>query len=161
MPPARIVSRCALALAIGLISFAAAVACTGGDPASPSVPAGEIAVWTNTDADADILEAQAVYTKEAAVCVPGGIPDACPSPPPSWMTNVRFIILERCSPCHFPNGVDDSKRDLSTYENVHSRSGSILSSVSYCVMPPLDSGQLTPSERESLFGWLVCAAPDN
>jgi len=77
------------------------------------------------------------------------------------MNSIRIILETRCSPCHFPNGVDDVKHDFSTYQNDHNGSGSIFSSVLGCYMPPSDSGALTPTERETLFAWLVCGAPNN
>lgn len=77
------------------------------------------------------------------------------------MNYVKNIIRARCSPCHFPNGVDDSKRDYSTYQSVASRFGSVLTSVAGCHMPPCDSGAPTLAEREALLAWLVCGAPNN
>jgi hypothetical protein len=171
----QIVSACAVARTIALLSFGTVTACSGGDPASPSLPGAvpvgadagapsmgaDASATPDADASADVLEDQAVETTVEAACTPGGVPNACPSPPPSWMNTVRIVIETRCSPCHFPDGVDDSRRDYSTYQSVHMKFGEILDSVATCQMPPPDAGQLTAAQRESLLAWLVCAAPDN
>ena len=156
MLSSRIVSRCAVSRAIALVCFGAVTACSGGDPASPSLPGTE----TASDAGAGALADQALDTADAGIC-PRDWPDACPLPAPSWMNSVRIIVEERCAPCHFPGGVDDVTHDYSNYQNDHNGSGSIFSSVAGCHMPPADSGPLTHAERETLFAWLVCGAPDN
>jgi hypothetical protein len=164
MLTARIDSRCAFACAtITLVSFGMVTACSGGDPASPSL--SEV-VYVAPDAAVDVgvdvaLDQALADITEAASCPRGDLPNACPSPAPSWMNSVRNIISTRCGPCHFPAGVDDPKRDFSTYQSVHLNSGSILASVAGCAMPPPDSGAPTLAERETLLAWLVCAAPDN
>jgi hypothetical protein len=77
------------------------------------------------------------------------------------MNDVQGIIDHRCSPCHFPGGIEYPKWDFSIYANVRQSFGSILSNVYACNMPPADAAPPTPEERQMLLAWLVCAAPDN
>ena len=164
-------SRCLLlAYSAAPLCLAAVAACVGGDPASPSVEE-----WTTfasgagvgvrdagadapTDVTSDILESASCET----VSCPQDWPDACPSPAPSYMTYVRNIIVAGCSPCHFPNGVDDARRDYSTFQRVQHSSSEMWNSVATCHMPPCDAGALARADRQALLAWLLpCGAPNN
>jgi hypothetical protein len=98
---------------------------------------------------------------EAATSCPNDLPDTCPMPTPSYAGSVSAIITDKCNGCHADGGVGQSTEDFSTYDRIHSRRGPMLNQVYACLMPPPDAGQLTPSERAQLLGWLVCEAPDN
>jgi hypothetical protein len=97
---------------------------------------------------------------EAGAC-PNDLPDTCPTPTPSYAGSVSGIITNRCNGCHADGGVGQSTEDFSTYDRIHSHRGPMLNQVYACVMPPPDAGQLTPTERAQLLGWLVCEAPNN
>jgi hypothetical protein len=89
------------------------------------------------------------------------IPDGCPSPEPSWQSTVQPIIDRRCNGCHGDGGVQRSTRDFTTYGGVSRNSGSILTQVFSCKMPPPDAAAPSASERDALLGWLLCGAPNN
>jgi hypothetical protein len=122
-------------LLLALVAFA----CTSSSSSSP------------TDAGADTAP---------AVC-PNDLPDNCPTPTPSYATDVKGIIDDKCNGCHANGGVGQSTEDFSTYDRIHSRRGPMLNQVYGCKMPPPDAGQLTADERAKLLGWLVCDAPNN
>jgi uncharacterized membrane protein len=88
----------------------------------------------------------------------------CPSPPPSWATDVEAIIHTRCSPCHFDGGagtLSPYNADYSTYQGVAAHQILIHTVLAACQMPPPDAGQLTTQEKQTLLEWVVCGAPDN
>ena len=92
---------------------------------------------------------------------PNDLPASCPTPTPSYSATVAAIIQDRCNGCHANGGPGQSTEDFSTYDQIHSRRGPMLTQVYSCLMPPPDAGQPTPAERAALLGWLVCEAPDN
>jgi uncharacterized membrane protein len=91
---------------------------------------------------------------------PNDVPDTCDmTSVPSYQTDVAPIIDAHCTRCHAPGGSESSK-DLSTYAGVQKWASEVLFQVSTCRMPP--SGDAPSSdERQVLFAWLVCGAPDN
>jgi hypothetical protein len=161
------------------IALSAGMACTAGDPASPSysgsswIPlARGVDAQAETHPDSDTywdgpsdtpfdMNAEIATDVVEASCPRGDLPDACPSPAPSWMNDVQGIVNHRCSPCHFPGGVEFPRVDFSSYAKVHQSFGSILNNVYACIMPPPDAAAPTPEERKALLAWLVCMAPDN
>jgi len=84
----------------------------------------------------------------------------CPSPQPSYATDVRPILNARCTTCHSPGG-KEAVRDLTTYSGVFSQRQAVLTQVYSCRMPPSDAPQPAAQERSVLVGWLVCGAPNN
>jgi hypothetical protein len=86
----------------------------------------------------------------------------CPSPAPSYATDVSPIFQTYCVRCHGPGG-QESIKPLTSWTEVNSRYGSVLQQVFYfCAMPPATEPQLTdPAARAALLGWLECMAPDN
>ncbi len=96
-----------------------------------------------------------------AACASEGPPSTCPSPGPSWSNEVSEIFAARCSPCHFPGGVEDSAEDYSTYAGVSRVSGTIEGQIASCAMPPSDAGALSSADRATLLAWIVCGAQDN
>ena len=156
----------------------AASACAGGGnanaPASDGVEAaadvradGADAVTDVIDGGAGVDDASADIALDAAFdsadepSCPTDWPDACVLPIPSWMNSVQRTVNNFCYPCHFPNGLEYPRVDLSSYKAVHGISGGVLGLVKACAMPPPDAAQPTPAEREALVAWLVCAAPNN
>jgi hypothetical protein len=97
--------------------------------------------------------------EDAAEGCPKVIVDGCAPAPPSW-ASVDSILVNRCSPCHFPGGVEGAVWNFSNFAHVHALSGSMLDNVLACAMPPPDAGGLPPDERGTLIAWLSCGAPD-
>lgn len=94
-------------------------------------------------------------------CTAEAPPSTCPSAVPSWSTEVSEIFAVRCSPCHFPGGVQASAEDYSTYAGVARVTGTIEGQVASCAMPPSDAGALSSGDRAALLTWIVCGAPNN
>ncbi len=122
--------------------LAAIAAACASDPASP----------------APVVDGGAAL--DAGGC-PSDLPAACPSPPPSYASDVAPIIAARCYPCHAPGGVAASKHELSSYDRVFAQRSAVLNQVYACAMPPKDAAPPAASERQKLLGWLVCKAPNN
>lgn len=97
---------------------------------------------------------------DAPTC-PRDLPDACPSPPPSFKGEIAGIIARRCGACHTDGGVAQPTHDFSTYEKIAAQRSAMLNQVYGCRMPPADASAPDPAERAALLGWLVCRAPDN
>ena len=94
-------------------------------------------------------------------CPDGGYP-TCPSPPPSWQTQVRPIVDVWCAPCHFNGGSGTGKGfDFSTLEGFRHGLDIELTDLQGCTMPPADAAALSLADREMLLEWLVCSGPDN
>jgi len=85
----------------------------------------------------------------------------CPSPPPSYKTDVEPIIASRCFPCHAPGGVEVSAINLSTYAGVHQHAPDVLPQIQSCRMPQAGSPPLTVDELTTFLEWLHCSAPNN
>ena len=90
-------------------------------------------------------------TPTADAGCPQDLPAACSSAAPSYDAAIAPLVAQRCLGCHGPGGVAYPQRDLSTYPALFQRRGIALNQVYGCVMPPLDAGQLTPSERAELL----------
>jgi hypothetical protein len=85
---------------------------------------------------------------------------ACPQGDvPSYATEIAPILTNACVPCHSPNG--SAGFSETTYADVHSQLGSILSQVAICAMPPLNGPAMTDAQRVALTAWLKCGGPDN
>jgi hypothetical protein len=90
------------------------------------------------------------------------LPASCPSPVPSWTTDVQPAIERSCAPCHLPGGIAAPLHDFSMYAGVYGQRGSVLGAVSSCRMPLAGgAAPLAPADREKLLAWLVCGAPQN
>ena len=89
------------------------------------------------------------------------LPNSCPSPAPSYGTEVAPLIQERCLQCHGPGGTAYPARDFTTYDKVFAQRVDILAQVNSCLMPPFNGTPLSADERKILLGWLVCKAPQN
>ena len=85
---------------------------------------------------------------------------ACPDAgAPSYQSEILPILREACIPCHSPSGT--AGYDETSYAQVHSQFGAMLSQVAICAMPPLNGPQLSDAQRIALTAWLKCSAPDN
>jgi uncharacterized membrane protein len=123
---------CANAL-LGIVAAAAAVVANGCSS-------------SNTPADAS-----------GSACVSSS---SCPEEDvPSYKTEIAPILQAACVPCHSPTGTAGFNQ--TTYADVSSQAGSILSQVAICAMPPLNGPALSSAERIALTAWLRCGAPDN
>jgi len=98
------------------------------------------------------------------------LPSMCPPVVPSYKSDIASIVARRCSPCHFPGGVEVSVLDMSTYGGVVNAESAIVNQVAMCLMPPTEgipsravqpAPNLCDSERVALLAWLVCGAPNN
>jgi hypothetical protein len=91
---------------------------------------------------------------------PNDVPPTCPSPVPSYATEVAPIIHLRCGGCHTAGGIEEF-RSFDTYQQVLDNRFGMLSQLSQCLMPPFDQPQPTAAERQAIFGWIKCDSPDN
>jgi hypothetical protein len=110
---------------------------------------------TPTDAGSDTA------VDDAGSC-PNVLPPACPSPEPSYESDVLPILEQRCYTCHADAGITTSGSDidLGSYSAVYQLRGDILSEVNACEMPPTTAPQPTIEQRTTLLGWLKCGAPE-
>ncbi len=99
----------------------------------------------------------------------------CPPPPlanpdagcPSFSNDVYpNVIKPICVGCHSPDGGEPTMPFL-TYQQVYGKNGQerdeIKNQVFYsCLMPPSNApSMLTDDQRQTLFDWLVCGAPND
>jgi len=82
---------------------------------------------------------------------------SCPTPAPSYATDVGPLIARYCSRCHSPDGGEPSHL-LQGYDDVTSKSqmGEVLFRISSCRMPPEGEPQPTAAEREVILSWFAC-----
>jgi hypothetical protein len=113
-----------------------------------------------TEKDAAVVDDLGGSPDAGVLDCPNDLPQACPTPAPSYVSEVQPLIANRCVPCHSPGGLA-SDRPLDDYTNVYKRRGTVLNEVYTCLMPPADAGQLSDAERKQLLSWLVCDAPNN
>ena len=98
-------------------------------------------------------------TGGAASC-PNDLPASCPTPAPTWSTDVATVIAARCAVCHAPGGAAADK-PLTDHADVFARRSAVLNQIHACKMPPEGASPLTAAERVAIEGWLVCGAPDD
>jgi hypothetical protein len=91
---------------------------------------------------------------------PNDLPQVCPSPIPSYKTDVAPIIQAHCLKCHAPGGQEASK-DFTTYANVSAQKGPILTQFYSCRMPPEGEPRPTEPDRLTFLSWLLCGSPNN
>jgi hypothetical protein len=129
-------------------------ACSTGGPASP-----RLETEFGEDAGTDALALPDVAL--AVACPDAGYP-SCPTPLPSWKTQVQAIVDTSCSPCHFNGGTGTGNGfDYSTSEGLRHGLTIALTNVHTCVMPPSGAAPLSMADWETLLEWLGCGAPDN
>jgi hypothetical protein len=99
-------------------------------------------------------------TASDSVCVPPTA-EACPSAVPSFKTEILPLLEQRCNNCHSPT-IDGGPWPLDTQENVKDWATLLVRDLKECTMPPADGGTDFPApERDKLWAWLICGAPDN
>jgi hypothetical protein len=104
---------------------------------------------------------------QAPSCAGVVVPDACPSPAPSWKNEVEPLIERYCWQCHANGGIDQAQIDLSTYAGAKKYAVTMLQQVDQCLMPnfgatPPPMAYPTVEERNTIIAWAgVCMAPDN
>lgn len=103
-------------------------------------------------------DANAGNVADSGMCG-AAVPQACPSPMPSYQTQIAPLLQTYCITCHSPDGA--AGFDESTYATVNAQLSPILDQVAACQMPPVGSPELPPSDRLTLLDWLVCGGPDN
>jgi hypothetical protein len=99
-------------------------------------------------------------SSDASVC-PQPLPASCPTPAPSYTSQIGLLIARRCVPCHGPGGVAYPARDFTTYDKVHHQRTEMLTQIYGCRMPPAGALPLTAEELRSMQTWFVCGAPNN
>lgn len=78
---------------------------------------------------------------------------------PSFSAEVAPILDARCNNCHAPD-IDGGPWPLDTQKNVKDWSTLLIKDLKECSMPPPGS-PLPAAERDKLWAWLICGAPDN
>lgn len=133
-------------LTIGILAMGIAVGCSSNPSDESDADAGP---------DSAVLDA-------GPACI-DVLPDACPSPAPSYETEVLPIFEQRCYMCHSDAGIvtSGSGIDLGSYDAVYKLRGDIISEVNACKMPLPTAPQPTIEQRTALLGWLKCEAPNN
>jgi hypothetical protein len=101
-------------------------------------------------------------------CMPLDPPATCPSPPPSYKSEIQFVVANDCAraSCHASGGAE-SVHDFTTYKGIYADRLTFAMQVALCPspssgMPPLGYTQPTAAQRLALVTWAsVCGAPDN
>jgi hypothetical protein len=116
--------------------------------------------FTGGDADVDA-------GPEPGQCPQFEFPSTCPTPAPSWQTEVRPLIEKYCGQCHQTGSTAAAQLNLSTYSDVYESRTKCWYQIYQCWMPNVDGSPPplaypTPAERQTMITWLdVCNAPDN
>ncbi len=105
---------------------------------------------------------------DGSACMPVDIPSTCPSPPPSYKSDISFIVANDCAgaKCHSSGGAE-SVHDFTTYKGLYGDHLTVAMQVALCPMassgmPPLGYPQPTTAQRLALVTWAsICGAPDN
>jgi uncharacterized membrane protein len=81
----------------------------------------------------------------------------CPTPAPSYDTDVGPLIARYCSRCHSPDGGNPGHL-LQGYDDVTSKSqmSDVLFQISSCRMPLEGEPQPTAAERDLILSWFAC-----
>jgi len=94
-------------------------------------------------------------------------PSSCPTPPPSWKSQVQPFIQSYCTQCHGPGGIAAAQALLATYQDVKNNRTRAWQQVYSCLMPnagatPAPNAFPTETERQMFVDWAdVCNAPNN
>jgi hypothetical protein len=138
-------------LLLSVLALAAAVAC--GSPNGSS-----------SDAGSDHINATCP-PKPTLTCTD-------PKSPPSYKNEVAAVVMERCSPCHFPGGISEKIEDLSTMAGVANAGTAIINQLVPCDMPPINGNTLynippgtvpglSAEQENTIIQWIVCGEPNN
>jgi len=93
--------------------------------------------------------------------------DTCPSPLPSWKSDVQPLFEAYCLSCHGTGGVAFGQVPLETYQNVFDNRTRAWQQIYQCLMPNLDASVPatsfpTADQRQTMVTWLdPCNAPNN
>jgi hypothetical protein len=96
----------------------------------------------------------------ASTCPGNEVPTACPSPAPSFTTDVLPVIQATCQNCHAPGGQEEII-PLVTYDDVRGRITTVIQQLRNCLMPLAGNGNptITPKQRQTLIAWsTACGA---
>lgn len=94
-------------------------------------------------------------------------PSTCPTPPPSWKTDVQPLVEKYCDQCHGNGSTAASQLNLSTYKDVAANRTKCWYQIYQCWMPNVDGSPPplaypTAGERQTLVTWMdICNAPNN
>lgn len=94
-------------------------------------------------------------------------PSTCPTPAPSWVTEVRPLVEKYCGQCHQTGSTAAAQLNLSTYGDVYENRTKCWYQIYQCWMPNADGSPApmaypTAAERQTMITWMdVCNAPDN
>jgi hypothetical protein len=94
-------------------------------------------------------------------------PSTCPTPPPSWKTDVQPLFETYCDTCHGNGGPAAASVPLATYQDVVDNRTRAWQQIGNCSMPNTDASLPatqfpTAAQRQTMVTWLdVCNAPDN
>ena len=91
---------------------------------------------------------------------PDDAPSACLAPAPHCAADVAPIIAAHCAKCHTPGGMAETF-PFQTYDQIAPYAGDINLQLQTCQMPLPPEPPLTPTERQALFGWILCGALDD
>jgi hypothetical protein len=105
----------------------------------------------------------------------GGCPvlnPACPTPPPSYASQVAPIIKQACLPCHTPGQQPYAAPfALNTWQGVSGLHGTVVEQLYICAMPNGDGGPafvldggpvlLSNADKLTVMDWCLCGAPNN
>lgn len=90
----------------------------------------------------------------AAVSCPNDDPP-CPTPGPTYQTDVGPLIATYCSRCHAADGGMPAIL-LQSYEEVASKH--VFTQIKACKMPQPGEPQPTTAERTTILSWFACCA---
>jgi hypothetical protein len=94
-------------------------------------------------------------------------PSACPTPPPSWKTEVQPLFEDYCEECHGNGDPAALQVPLATYQDVVNNRTRCWEQIYACSMPNTDASSPatalpTAAQRQTMVTWLdICNAPDN
>ncbi|HEX2658068.1 MAG TPA: hypothetical protein VHU40_07355 [Polyangia bacterium] len=96
----------------------------------------------------------------AAVSCPNDDPP-CPTPSPTYQTDVGPLFATYCSRCHAADGGMPAVL-LQSYEDVTSTKGGqlthVFTQIKACKMPQPGEPQPTAAERTTILSWFACCA---
>lgn len=89
--------------------------------------------------------------------------DSCPTPTPSFETDVQPLVVKYCYGCHGPGGSEQGNHDFSTFRGFASEHLTVEFELRNCLMPLPDAGAMPSlAERETIMNWAApCGAPNN